>query len=128
MILLDTGVVIDYLRTGDVKLDTLFQTVPCAVCGVVRAELLHGVRSATDRAQTLTLINGFRHLPTPEPVLDAVGDYLHTLRSKGVTVPFTDVVLAGVAITHDVELWTRDGHFVLIQGVLPALKLFAEPP
>ena len=38
------------------------------------------------------------------------------------------VVLATVAISNDIELWTRDTHFPMIQKVLPALKLFVEPP
>jgi predicted nucleic acid-binding protein len=45
-----------------------------------------------------------------------------------VVVPFPDVVLATVAIANGIELWTRDKHFALIQGVLPALRLFQEPP
>jgi predicted nucleic acid-binding protein len=34
----------------------------------------------------------------------------------------------GVAIENDVELWTRDKQFQLVQAALPALKLFQEPP
>ena len=48
--------------------------------------------------------------------------------SAGVTVPFPDVVLVTLAIDSGVELWTRDKHFALMQTVLPALKLFQEPP
>ena len=44
------------------------------------------------------------------------------------TVPLIDTALATIAISLDVELWTYDAHCTLIQGVLPALKLFQEPP
>src|SRR5436853_394603 len=63
--------------------------------------------------------------------LRATYDFDATLaapRAGGVTIPFVDAVIATVAIVNDVELWTRDAHFTLVQSVLPALKLFAEPP
>ncbi len=57
-----------------------------------------------------------------------LGDNLNTLRAGGMTIPFADAVIATVAVVNDIDLWTRDAHFTLVQGVLPALKLFAEPP
>jgi predicted nucleic acid-binding protein len=74
------------------------------------------------------MLNLFAQLPTPENDWDAVGDNLCALRGRGVTVPLSDVVIATVAISHDVELWTRDTHFALMLPHLPALKLFQEPP
>jgi predicted nucleic acid-binding protein len=44
-----------------------------------------------------------------------------------VIVPFPDVLLATVAIENGLELWTDDSHFLHIQRVLPALRLFQEP-
>ena len=128
MILVDTGVLIDAIRTGDPKIGGLLRQHAGAVCGVVRAELLHGVRSPADRRQTLAMLATLGHLTTPESAWDDVGDNLHMLRSHGVTAPFADVVLATLAILNDIELWTRDAHFTLFQKWLPALKLFQEPP
>ena len=128
MILVDTSVVVPYLRTGDAKIDGLFRTLPVAVCGITHAEVLHGVRSATERARTLTVLAAFTQVPIPDPIWDTVGDHLAALRARGVTIPFADAVIATVAIVNDIELWTRDAHFTLVRGVLPALKLFAEPP
>jgi predicted nucleic acid-binding protein len=128
MTLVDTSVVIDFLRSSDAKLLAQFQSLPGSICGTTRAEVLHGARNATDRARLLTLLNAFVQAPTPEPVWDAVGDLLAVLRSNGVTVPFNDVVIASVAIAAGVELWTRDNQFKLIQSHEPKLLLFQEPP
>lgn len=49
MTLVDTSVVIDFLRSGDAKLHGLFQSLPGAICGVTRAEVLHGVRALPGR-------------------------------------------------------------------------------
>jgi predicted nucleic acid-binding protein len=113
---------------ADPKLVGLLQTQVGAVCGITRAEVLHGVRTPAERHNALTLLNTLVQLPIPDALWDAVGDNLAALRAAGVTVPFPDVVLATLAIANNIELWTRDKHFAFIQGVLPALRLFQEPP
>jgi predicted nucleic acid-binding protein len=128
MILVDTSVVIDYARGHDAKLRALLPTLPVAVCGITPAELLHGARDPAHRGALLTLLAAFAHLAIPDSLWDTVGDQLAALRAGGVTVPFQDVVLATVAITHGTELWTRDVQFSHISRVLPSLKLFKEPP
>jgi predicted nucleic acid-binding protein len=128
MILLDSSVVFDHTRGRDPRLAAHFSTFPVAVCGVVRAEVLCGARHPADRAALIRLLDSLAQVPTPEPIWDVVGDTLATLRTNGVTVPFPDAVLATLAIINDLELWTRDTHFALVQRHLPALKLFPEPP
>lgn len=127
MILVDTSVIVPFLRTADLKLDRLFRSLPVAICGMTRAEILHGVRSPADHARTLLILNGFAPVATGEPIWDSVGDILRTLRAKGIQIPISDAVIATVAMVNDIELWTRDAHFNLVQREFPVLKLFAEP-
>jgi predicted nucleic acid-binding protein len=49
VILTDTSVVIDYARGKDAKLAALVPTLPVAVCGVVRAEVLAWARDPGHR-------------------------------------------------------------------------------
>jgi predicted nucleic acid-binding protein len=128
MILTDTSVVVEFLRTADPKLRHLIVTHGAAVCGVTRAEILHGARSAAHRQLLLAALNLFQQLPFPDSLWDEVGDHLAALRAAGVTVPLADVIIATVAIANGVELKTRDHQFTLIQAVLPQLRLFQEPP
>jgi predicted nucleic acid-binding protein len=128
MILLDSTVVIDYLRGKDPKVQTLFTTLKLAVCGVVRAEVLAGARTAADRGKLLALLNGFVPIATPDAIWDVVGDNLAQLRQNGLTVPFPDVVIATLGMDLNCEVWSRDPHFPAMQRFLPALKLFLEPP
>lgn len=128
MILLDAGVLIDFFRGKDPKLPNLFASQQLGVCGVTRAEIVAGQRSAKQRAAEVAYLDTLLQVLTPESVWDQLGDNLAALRRGGVTVPFPDTLLATVAIVHDLELWTRDNHFTLVQAVLPALRLFAEPP
>jgi predicted nucleic acid-binding protein len=128
MILVDTSVVIDYARGRDAKLQALLPTLPVAICGITRAEVLHGARDPAHRRNLLTLLAAFAQVSIPDSLWDTMGDHLATLRAGGVTVPFQDVVIATVALVNNLELWTRDAQFGHIQRVLPALKLFHEPP
>ncbi len=128
MTLVDTSVVIDFLRSGDPKLLGLFRSLPGAICGVTRAEVLHGARSPADRGRLLTILNAIAQLPIPEPLWDAVGELLAALRAAGVTVPFNDATIAALAVSLGVELWTRDAQFQMIQRVEPRLTLYQEPP
>src|SRR5262245_51716138 len=128
MILADSTIVIDYLRTGDPKIVTLFQAHNAAICGITRAEVLNGARDPAHRVRLLAALNSFHQVPIPDSLWDEVGDNLAALRSAGVTVPFPDAVIATVAIANDIELWTRDNQFLLIQRALPRLRLFVEPP
>jgi predicted nucleic acid-binding protein len=128
MTLVDTSVVIDYLRSGDAKLLGLFQSLPGAICGVTRAEVLHGARNPADRARVLAVLDAFPLVPIPDAMWDSVGDLLAVLRSGGVTVPFNDAMIAAVAVSLGVELWTRDNQLQHVQRVEPRLTLFKEPP
>ena len=65
MILVDTSVVIDFARGKDAKLVAHLPTLPVAVCGLVRAELLCGTRDPKHRADLLTLLATFNHLAIP---------------------------------------------------------------
>ncbi len=56
MILVDSGVLIDFLRTKDAKLDRHFRSLPVAVCGVTRAEILCGARGNADRRKLLAFL------------------------------------------------------------------------
>ena len=127
MILLDTSVLIDYLRSHDAKLLGQMQAHDAVICGVTRAEILHGARTEQHREQLLVVLNTFPQVPFAEPLWDAVGNLLATLRAHGVTVPFADVLLAALSISLGVELWTRDAQFTKIQEHVPALRLFVEP-
>lgn len=128
MILVDANVIIGYLKKPDPKILGLFHAHQAAVCGITRAEVLHGALNPADRHRLFNQLNVFAQVTIPTSIWDAVGDALAALRAGGITVPFPDVVLACVAIEYGIELWTRDAHFSLMQTVLSSLMLFREPP
>jgi predicted nucleic acid-binding protein len=128
VILVDTSVVIDYVRGRDPKVAALMLQHPVAVCGIVRAEMLCGARDQGHRAKLLMVLAAFAQLSIPELIWDAVGDNLATLRRQGITVPLPDALIATLGIENGMEVWARDPHFPIMQAALPQLKLFREPP
>lgn len=128
MILTDTSVVIVYERAPTPRLRQIVTDNDAAICGITVAEMFAGVRTAADEARCRAALADFGNLPIPETLWEMTGRNQALLRANGVTVPLTDTAIATLAIALDLELWAYDAHFSLIRRVLPALKLFQEPP
>ncbi len=122
------SVVIVYERVPTARLKKIIADTDAAVCGLSIAELFAGVKTAKDEAKLRIALADFKKLPIPDPIWETIGRNQSKLSANGVTVPLVDTSLATIAIDLGIELWTYDAHFSLIQQVLPALKLFQEPP
>jgi predicted nucleic acid-binding protein len=127
LILIDTSVLVQYIRTGSPAIRQVMVSANCGICGVVRAEILHGARSPKEVAAFLQAMNIFTQVPIHAATWDQQGLNLASLRARGLSMPFQDVLLSTIAIENDADLWSRDAHFRAIQGVLPRLKLFPGP-
>jgi predicted nucleic acid-binding protein len=127
MILLDTSVLVRYLRTASPAIREVLASADCAICGVTRAEILHGSRNAEDARKLSDAMDAFEQLPIDQATWDHLGHHLAALRTKGLPMPFQDVLLAAVAIDHGAELWAYDSHFRTMQSVLLELKVFEGP-
>jgi predicted nucleic acid-binding protein len=86
VILVDSCAIFDHTRGTDPRLGGFFKTLPIGVCGVVRAEVLHGARNPANRVALLALLDLFAQVSTPDDCWDAVGDNLAVLRSHGLTL------------------------------------------
>ena len=53
MILVDTNIIIDYLKGIDSPIESLLETAELATCGIVLAELLHGVKSESEKTDLI---------------------------------------------------------------------------
>lgn len=124
MILFDANVLVDYWRQPEKLLELKITPDKFALCGAVRAELLHGARDDEEIDKMLAFFQGFKNLVNDD--WDGCGMLLNTLRSNGIHVPLVDAMIAFVAMKYDVPLWTRDKHFNFIRGLYPELKLYEE--
>lgn len=127
MILMDTTVLVHYLRTGSAAVKAVLETGQAAICGVTRAEILHGAKTPADAKSLAAALDALPQVPVDEDIWDDLGLNLSALRSRGLPVPFPDALIATVAIRHGLEVWTYDNHFTAIRTALAALQLFNGP-
>jgi predicted nucleic acid-binding protein len=66
VILVDTSVVVDYVRGKDAKLKALIPALTVGICGPVRAEVLCGVQDPPHRAKLLNYLAAFQHAAFPD--------------------------------------------------------------
>lgn len=105
MILVDTSIWIDHLRTGDAHLTALLSEMKVAMHPMILGELACG--NLQDR-QTLMVL--WRNLPQLTVVTDAEAlYYLDQNRCWGRGIGYIDLhLLAAVALSAQASLWTRD--------------------
>lgn len=128
MILTDTSVVIDWLRSPSTGLYGIISTHAATICGVTIAEVFTGARTVAELGHYRIALTAFGNVPVPLDIWERVGRNLFACRRMGITVPLADAIIATVAVDNNFELWTYDSHFALMQMALPALQLFVEPP
>lgn len=128
MILADTSIAVAVWRAPAPRLLKIIQDYDAAVCGVTVAEIFAGARSPAEFPRCSALLGIFGTMSILEPTWEALGRNISSMRLRGITVPFPDALIATIALQNNVELWTYDTHFPLIQGILPQLRLFVEPP
>ena len=124
MILADTNIFIDFWNNPSDDISKVFESEDVVICGIVRAELLHGALSEKDYARITTMLEAFDEKVMEPTDWQLLGSNLYKLRRSGLTVPLSDAIIATLAIKYDVPVWTKDRHFPLIGNVLSGLRIY----
>ena len=114
-VMIDTSAWIDFFRNsrgavGDM-VTNLIRADNAFLTGPIMSELLHGVRGKKEAAQLDGLFSIITCLEIKESDWLATGHTLQELRSKGVTIPLTDVLISRVALRYEMAVLTLDQHF-----------------
>ena len=122
-VIVDTSAWVEYVRGHDPArreaVATLVQQGQAHICGVVLAELLAGARTVQDRQRIDTAFKGLPYLEASRSTWTHLGNLAGALRSQGITIPFPDLLIATLALEHNLSLLTHDAHFQRI----PRLRL-----
>jgi predicted nucleic acid-binding protein len=122
MVIVDSSIWIEAARrTGDigakVALECLLGEYEAVLCAPVRLEVLGGARK--EERQELDL--GFQSIPFLQ-VLDkdwqAAVKNAWTLRDRGHSVPWNDILIATLAVRSGFRVFARDKHFEAMAPVL----------
>ncbi|WP_333877256.1 type II toxin-antitoxin system VapC family toxin [Methylobacter sp.] len=115
LVLVDTCAWIDFLRYQEGELGNqvavLIENNQVAITGVIIAELLQGVKTEKQQQQISLLINSVASFPTQELDWLNAGLLLQKLRSRGITLPLTDALIAVIAQRYQAKVLTIDKHF-----------------
>jgi predicted nucleic acid-binding protein len=121
MILVDSSVWISYFRKdGSEKLKELIKTAifhdEVVVNGIIIVEVLSGISRKRDFELVRDDFKGFHYIDLTERDFFEASAMGSKLRSKGISVPSTDLIIATSAIAHGVTLYHIDKHFDLISS------------
>ncbi len=119
MLLLDTNILIDYLRGKQPAIEFINCTgKPCfAVNTVIVLELYNGCLNKAELAEIKSLLNGFNHLEINEVIAQAAMQIGHSFAlSHSVTA--SDALIAATALVYNLELRTANlKDFRMIAGL-----------
>ncbi|MDO9585563.1 MAG: PIN domain-containing protein [Syntrophales bacterium] len=120
-ILPDTCAWIDYFRSGTAPqgqvLDQALSAETVYVCGPVLYELVQGAKSEKEQSMLINALGALPYLEMNEVFWIKAGQLSSALRQKGKTIPFSDILIAALALEHNLAVLTIDDHFQDIPGL-----------
>lgn len=86
--------------------------------------MLHGAKDEANFNKINNALDCFPQVNINNSFWDELSENLFSLKRNGKSVPFQDAMIATIAISNSLKLWTNDKHFVQIQEVLKSLDFF----
>lgn len=118
-VILDTSILIEVLDRG--KLQLLGEEGEFYLSTISLYEYIRYKRDKVFFKKRLK--EAFNIVGLGNEVLLKAAEIFLTLKEKGIIVSENDVYIAATAITHNLELWSKDEDFEKIQQLFPELKL-----
>lgn len=121
-ILPDTCAWIDFLKGNPTPLAAALEQAllrgDVLTCGVVVMELLQGVKSPREEAMVLSAFQALTHLEMNRELWTSAGRLAARLRAEGLNIPFSDILIATLALERQCTVLTADRHFELVPGLV----------
>jgi predicted nucleic acid-binding protein len=120
-VLADTCAWIDFFNNrGTVlakSLETHLTQGRVCICGIVKYELVQGLKSNREEELLLEALQAIEHLEMTEALWHEAGRLSATFRKQGVTLPLSDILIATLSMVHGLAVLTVDRHFKQITGL-----------
>jgi predicted nucleic acid-binding protein len=127
VVLVDSSIWIDLLRQGEDPAQAMAphaERHDLAICGVVRAEVLRGMREPRTRQALAGYFNCLLYIPTLNKVWERTEEILWQGDRLGRVIPLSDAIIAACALQADGVVLTRDAHF----STIPNLRVWRTFP
>ena len=120
MILVDSSLYIHWIRQRRDPAEVLrpwLELDRALICGVIRCEVLRGLRHPKAHRRMSDLFDILVDVPTDAAIWHATESLAWQLDRQGQVLPLTDLVIACCALQAGGILITTDGHFQHIPGL-----------
>lgn len=119
-VLVDTSIWIEFFKSqskiGD-ALETLLKKDSVWVCGIILFELVQGIRSDSEKARIIQFLKDLNYIEMTDTLWQKAGELSRSLKIKGITLPFSDILIAAIALDKNLTVFTLDKHFEHIPGI-----------
>jgi predicted nucleic acid-binding protein len=125
-VLVDSNVFIDLMKHRGDPAPWLYRWAGIrnlAICGMVRLEVLRGVKSPKAYRKLNDFMDVMVNIPASNRLWDEAAELAWKLDRTGLVIPATDVVIAASALVIGATVLTSDAHFHRIEG----LRVIAPP-
>lgn len=114
-VLVDTSIWIDFFRDPELiasrTLAALLDDDRVRITGPVITELFRGCRNQKESRRLRELLEPVPRVAVDDRVWDDAGDLGYALARKGITAFSIDLLIACIALRHDLQVFSRDCHF-----------------
>lgn len=87
------------------------------ICGMVRLEVLRGLRIPNVRSKMEAAFDLMLNVPTDNRLWEEATEIAWNLDRRGSAIPSTDILVATCAIRAEAALFTFDRHFQAVPGL-----------
>ena len=108
MNLLDTGVIIEMLKTKQFK--------PGYTSPIILIELLRGIETEKRPPIKEKLEKSFTIINLDDGIIEQYCELYRKLKQDGALLPDADLLIAATAIAHNLKLETNDDHFQRLEA------------
>ena len=93
------------------RLDQLLKENRVITAGIIKLEILGGTKSEKEFQRLKMRLDALEECKTDTQLWEKAYDLAFQLRKKGVTIPYTDILIAATALSHEATLLHVDAHF-----------------
>jgi len=121
MIIVDTSAWIFALRKNPFiklksRIDHLLEIDNVFTLGMIRLELLGGTKTKEEFDRLKNRLDALYEISTDAELWSSAAQLAFDLQRKGLTIPYTDILIANAAIQSKATLLHADSHFDLVAG------------
>jgi predicted nucleic acid-binding protein len=95
------------------SLDQLLKENRVITTGIIKLELLGGIKAEKEFYRLKMRLDALEDCETDSFLWERAYDLAFQLRRKGVTIPYTDILIAATALAHEATVLHVDAHFDL---------------